>query len=68
MGMFCHQAKIDAKMAEDYDCVYLTGGHGTCVDFHDNATLKALVEAFYAASILSTNFDILFFLPSTELN
>lgn len=49
MGMFCHQEKLDAKMVDSFDGVYLTGGHGTCVDFVDSKVLKETVEAFYAA-------------------
>ena len=38
-------------MADKFDCVYLAGGHGCCVDFVGGAAeeLKALIEAAYAA-------------------
>ncbi len=38
-----------ADFLEKYDCLYLSGGHGTCNDFHDNAVLKSAIEKFYAA-------------------
>lgn len=31
------------------DAIYLTGGHGTCVDFIQNETLKNAIETVYAA-------------------
>jgi putative intracellular protease/amidase len=32
---------------EDYDAIYLTGGHGTMYDFVHNATLNNLLKTFY---------------------
>lgn len=34
---------------EDYDALYFPGGHGTMEDFPTDATVKKVVEAFYAA-------------------
>ena len=46
-----HSVKVDAAMADQFDCVYLAGGHGCCVDFvgEQGKELKALIEAAYAA-------------------
>lgn len=33
--------------ADDYQAIYLTGGHGTMFDFPDNADLQALIARFY---------------------
>jgi putative intracellular protease/amidase len=44
-----HSVKVDAAMADQFDCVYLAGGHGCCVDFvgPQASELKALIEAAY---------------------
>ena len=51
VGALTHSVKVEASMADAFDCVYLAGGHGCCVDFVGGAAseLKALVEAAYAA-------------------
>ena len=49
VGAMCHSVAVDAGACAGADALYLTGGHGTCVDFVGNATLKACVEAMYAA-------------------
>jgi putative intracellular protease/amidase len=49
MGMFGHQLKLGDIDSADYDAIYLTGGHGTCVDFVGNPVLKKLIETTYAA-------------------
>ncbi|MEU6224485.1 type 1 glutamine amidotransferase domain-containing protein [Streptomyces sp. NPDC047042] len=36
------QAEVD-----DYDAIYLTGGHGVMFDFHQSSTLEALIARFY---------------------
>lgn len=33
--------------ADDFDAIYLTGGHGTMFDFTDNVTLQKLIADFY---------------------
>ena len=50
VGALTHSVKVEASMADAFDCVYLAGGHGCCVDFVGGAAkeLKALVEAAYA--------------------
>ena len=50
VGALTHSVKVDAAMADTFDCVYLAGGHGCCVDFVGGAAseLKALIEAAYS--------------------
>ena len=50
VGALTHSVKVQASMADQFDCVYLAGGHGCCVDFvgEQGKELKALVEAAYA--------------------
>ena len=50
VGALTHSVKVEASMADTFDCVYLAGGHGCCVDFVGGAAkeLKALIEAAYA--------------------
>ena len=50
VGALTHSVKVEAAMADAFDCVYLAGGHGCCVDFVGGAAkeLKALVEAAFA--------------------
>ncbi|GAA3485132.1 hypothetical protein [Streptomyces yanii] len=33
--------------AEDYDAIYLTGGHGVMFDFHQSQELESLIARFY---------------------
>ncbi|MFD8274712.1 type 1 glutamine amidotransferase domain-containing protein [Streptomyces flaveolus] len=33
--------------AEDYDAIYLTGGHGVMFDFHQSQALETLIARFY---------------------
>ena len=51
IGALTHSVKVEASMADQFDCVYLAGGHGCCVDFvgEQGKELKALIEAAYAA-------------------
>ena len=51
VGALTHSVKVQASMADQFDCVYLAGGHGCCVDFvgEQGKELKALIEAAYAA-------------------
>ena len=43
-----HSIALDTLTKDDMDVIYLAGGHGTCVDFVDNETLKELIESMYA--------------------
>merc|ERR1712216_463939 len=51
VGALTWAVKVDASMADKFDCIYMGGGHGCCVDFVGGAAkeLKALIEAAYAA-------------------
>merc|ERR1719235_3137082 len=48
MGKFCHTLPLASVKADDYDTVFMAGGHGTVTDFIDCAPLKALIEKMYA--------------------
>lgn len=54
VGMLGHSKKLEAAMADEFDAVYLTGGHGCCVDFigPKAAGLVAIIEKMYAAGKL----------------
>lgn len=39
---------ITTTIIYDKQAIYLTGGHGTCIDFIDSKALKAAVETVYA--------------------
>jgi len=43
MNQFCHSLPLDKVKVEDYDAVFLPGGHGTCEDFVDCERLENLV-------------------------
>jgi len=51
IGALCHSVKVDTIdfEKENYDAIFMPGGHGTCVDFNNNATLKKAIETTYAA-------------------
>jgi len=51
-----HPLKLDTlSFPGDFDAIYLPGGHGACVDFVSNPTLKAAIEAmFNAGKIVSS--------------
>ncbi|MDN3516279.1 type 1 glutamine amidotransferase domain-containing protein [Aquisalimonas lutea] len=44
-----HTLPLEDVRAEDFDAVFLPGGHGTMFDLPDNPALKALLEAFARA-------------------
>lgn len=45
-----HTVKLDTlSFPGDFDAVFLPGGHGTCVDFVDDPTLKNTIESMYNA-------------------
>lgn len=51
IGALSHSVPVAAvDWSKDVDCIYLPGGHGTCVDFVDNPALKAAVETVYASN------------------
>lgn len=47
VGMLSHTIKLEDADLSDVDALYITGGHGTCVDFVDNPSLKGAIESFY---------------------
>jgi len=49
VGALCHTVKLDDVDLDSTDALYMVGGHGTCVDFVNNPTLKNLVEQIYRA-------------------
>jgi len=55
MGMLSHTKKIADVESGDYDVLYLTGGHGCCVDFINNGDVKSAVETTHSSGkILAT--------------
>jgi putative intracellular protease/amidase len=66
MGMMNHSIKVDSidwSNTGDVGCIFLAGGHGTCVDYIDNPALKHAVETMYAdgkvvASVCSGAFGL----------
>lgn len=49
-GKLGHSSKLDLiDFSTGVDAIFLCGGHGTCVDFVDNAALKSAIETLYAA-------------------
>jgi len=50
VGALCHTGKLDTfSFPGDFDAIYLPGGHGTCVDFIGNASVKSAIETMYRA-------------------
>lgn len=50
VGELSHTSKIDSlDYSAGVDAIFLCGGHGTCVDFIENAALKSAIETLYAA-------------------
>ncbi|GAX17492.1 hypothetical protein FisN_5Hh144 [Fistulifera solaris] len=49
VAALCHTKKLDDIDWNSVDAIYLAGGHGACVDFVDNPTLKSAIETIYAA-------------------
>jgi putative intracellular protease/amidase len=42
-----HTKKVSDVRVEDYDAIYLTGGHGTMFDFPESKTLQEVIAKFY---------------------
>mmetsp|Transcript_33670 Transcript_33670/g.60623 ORF Transcript_33670/g.60623 Transcript_33670/m.60623 type:complete len:228 (-) Transcript_33670:445-1128(-) len=50
VGQLSHSVKLDSiDFSTGVDAIFLCGGHGTCIDFHDNAIVKGAIETLYAA-------------------
>jgi putative intracellular protease/amidase len=50
VGALSHTVKLDAVDWSTVDAIYLAGGHGTCVDFINNAALKSAIETVFNAN------------------
>jgi len=48
MGGMSHSVKVGDLDLSTMDALFMSGGHGTCVDFVDNGALKAAIEKMYA--------------------
>jgi putative intracellular protease/amidase len=49
VGELGHSIKLSTLDLSSVHAIYLAGGHGTCVDFHDNKDVKKAIETIYAA-------------------
>jgi len=50
VGAMSHTVKLDTiDFSDGVDAIYMSGGHGTCVDYIDNPALKAAIESMYAS-------------------
>jgi putative intracellular protease/amidase len=52
VGALSHSVKVDAidwSNKSDVDGIFLSGGHGTCVDFINNPALKSAIESMFAS-------------------
>lgn len=49
-GALSHSVALKDIDYSTVDCIYLSGGHGTCTDFVDNAELKGIIEKMYASN------------------
>lgn len=45
--MLYHAQSLAEVAEQQFDCVYLAGGHGSMYDFPDNVALKAILKAHY---------------------
>jgi putative intracellular protease/amidase len=50
MDMFSHTKKLEDVSSDDFDVLYIPGGHGCCNDFVGNDSVKKAIESMYAAS------------------
>uniref|UniRef100_A0A7S4I150 DJ-1/PfpI domain-containing protein n=1 Tax=Odontella aurita TaxID=265563 RepID=A0A7S4I150_9STRA len=49
MGMLSHTSKLSDVDLSAADAIFFCGGHGTCVDFIDDASVKGAIETLYGA-------------------
>ncbi|MEI7587557.1 type 1 glutamine amidotransferase domain-containing protein [Runella sp.] len=47
MEVLNHTASLDSINIDDFDAIYLTGGHGTMYDFVNNDVLNNVIASFY---------------------
>lgn len=45
--MLNHAKSLDEVAEQQFDCIYLAGGHGAMYDFPDNAVLQAIIRTQY---------------------
>lgn len=45
--MLQHAKSLEEVAGQEFDCVYLAGGHGAMYDFPDNALLQAIIRKHY---------------------
>lgn len=45
--MLDHANSLDSVLGQQFDCVYLAGGHGAMYDFPDNAVLQVIIRKQY---------------------
>ena len=50
IDQLCHSVTLESIDFSAVDAIYLTGGHGPCVDFVDQPVLKKATETMYAAN------------------
>ncbi|MGC4235455.1 MAG: type 1 glutamine amidotransferase domain-containing protein [Niabella sp.] len=46
-GLLKHTKSLSEVSEQQFDCVYLAGGHGTMYDFPNNTTLQDIIRAHY---------------------
>jgi putative intracellular protease/amidase len=51
-GKLCVSTKVADLSVDDFDVLFMAGGHGTVADFVSNAALKKAIEDTYAANKL----------------
>jgi len=49
MGLLSHTAKVSEVDLAATDAIFFCGGHGTCADFVDDASIKGAIETLYGA-------------------
>jgi len=49
MGMLSHTTKLSDADLSTADAIFFCGGHGTCVDFIDETSVKTSIETIYGA-------------------
>lgn len=48
IGLLMHSVKLETlSFPGDFDAIYMPGGHGACVDYISNPTLKKVIETMY---------------------
>mmetsp|Transcript_36678 Transcript_36678/g.56339 ORF Transcript_36678/g.56339 Transcript_36678/m.56339 type:complete len:230 (+) Transcript_36678:89-778(+) len=50
VGMLSHSTKVADLDLSTIDALYMVGGHGTCIDFVNNAAMKNAIETIFASA------------------